>query len=175
MIILVISTGRAGSSVVAKILHNNLLISMGNSFRKSDANNPNGYWEDLEFKNLNELFIRGRITFVEFNVKLKQLIKFRNNTYNDWGIKDPRLCYLWGNYLKIIPNSRLIIVERNFNDVITSCQKCYDWSHKKAKKIINDRINYIQFLKRLNPLIINMDAKKKDKEIETIIKEWLYE
>lgn len=170
MVVLVISTGRAGSSTVARILHTQLNVSMGYHFRQPDAENPKGFYEDLDFKTLNETILKGIISYPEFAIRLSHLIKKRKE---DWGVKDPRLCHLWWLYLKHLPEAKIIMTERKREAVIESCEKNYGVNRFNAERFVDWRMKEIQFLYKLNPLVINFDKKRSDEYIIEIIKEYI--
>ncbi len=123
--ILVVGPGRSGTSVVAKAL-NEMGVSMGVHFGKPDEINPHGYYEDLEFKNLNERFLRSDFNHVLFRDRLRQLIAHREEP---WGVKDPRLCFVLGFYLDELPNAVLVRTRRDMHSVAQSMCKCYGWSY----------------------------------------------
>ncbi len=169
MIVLVISTGRAGSSAVARILHTKLSVSMGKNFRKPDEENPKGFYEDLDFRNINEAFMRGTLTYPEFDTRLENLIKQKKS---DWGIKDPRLSELWGLYLKHLPDAKIIITSRNKSAVIDSCVKCYGWTEPNAKRFVENRLKAMEYLKEYP--VIDFDEQLSDNYIENFLKENLW-
>jgi len=171
MIVLVVSTGRAGSSAVARVLHTKMGISMGTRFRPPDEENPKGFYEDLDFKDLNEYVLTGRITFPEFETRIRKLAGLRSG---DWGLKDPRLSHLWGIYLSIIPDARIIITERNPQRVVESCMKQYGWNKANAERFVYGRVADIKFLRNYGCPVISFDEKLSDENIENFLKENLY-
>ncbi len=170
--ILVVSPGRCGSSTVARILHERLGVNMGNKFREPDKENPNGFYEDVEFKNLNEALIRGMVTLEEFGVRIKALIDSKSG---EWGIKDPRLCEVCGVYLKYIPEAKIIITERPREIVVKSYIKSYGWTQENSERLYDRRVNAIRFVYTLNPIIISFKKEKSDDEIYNIFKEKLWQ
>lgn len=146
MVFLVVGPGRCGSSYISKILNNNFNINMGKNLRPSNKSNPLGFWEDLDFKILNDHFVSGNIGFIEFDNILKSLIEKRNIEYNNWGVKDPRLCYILGNYLSFIFNPIIIRCKRSINRVSESMTNNYGWSLEESKKICADRESRLDFI-----------------------------
>jgi hypothetical protein len=57
--ILVVGTGRCGTSTVARVLHEQLGVCMGSRFREADANNPRGFYEDLDALEANQRLLAG--------------------------------------------------------------------------------------------------------------------
>lgn len=87
--IIVVGCYRTGSSAVAGMLHK-LGVVMGDKFDPPNANNPKGFWEDVELKNLHKQMLEGENPDTEY----KYHIQRRKQKYKFWGVKDPRLCML---------------------------------------------------------------------------------
>jgi len=160
----VLGSGRCGSSTVARILHTKLSVFMGEHFRLPDRDNLKGYYEDLEFKNPNGLFLTGRYLFSQWNNIIKREIEKRQN--KSWGLKDPRLCYLLGLYLCYINNPIFIRCQRNIEKVANSMRKCYGWKIEDSIKEVQRRELYLnRLLKNKKVLNISFDSFKTDEEI----------
>ena len=160
----VLGPGRSGTSTVARILHNHFNISMGEHFRVTDEHNIKGYFEDLEFKNPNELFINSGLPFPQWIIIIEREIAKRNG--HDWGLKDPRLCYLLGFYICYIENPIFIRCERDPNSIADSMQKCYGWNRPNTIKTIFTRERYLnRLLKNRTVYTISFDQIRTDKEI----------
>jgi len=161
---LVLGPGRCGTSTVARLLHTKLNISMGEHFRLADRYNVNGYFEDLEFKNPNEFFIKGSYSFKKWNMIIQREIEKRERF--SWGLKDPRLCYLLGFYLCYIENPIFIRCRRELKKIANSLTKCYGWSYSNAIKVIKMRELFLdRILKNRRVLDISFDNFKTDEEI----------
>ena len=104
--VLVFGTGRSGTSSVARVLHQNLGISMGVRFREPDGNNPEGVFEDLDFVELNRAIVSNQMPFSTWLNRINAVASARNGT---WGLKDPRLCYLLPDYLGAVPDVKLVV------------------------------------------------------------------
>jgi hypothetical protein len=131
---LVTGSPRSGTSLVAGLLQTNG-IPMGRKMsheRRDDDPNPAGFFEDLDFADKNELFIRAagghdldpppvaslaRVNARSgFQFQLANLINLRVNRFVVWGLKDPRLVLLWDFYRPLIVKEmgpRLIVCHRN--------------------------------------------------------------
>ena len=59
--IFVIGTGRSGTSTVARLLHDNFDINMGDNFRPANDDNPSGFYEDLDLKRLNDRMLTSQM------------------------------------------------------------------------------------------------------------------
>lgn len=127
--ILVVGPGRCGSSAVARVLHERMGVSMGKVFPVGDEYNPEGYYEDSEFKFHNQAFLDGRMRFPEFWERIGHLIRQRREP---WGLKDPRLCYLLPFYLSLIPDAKIIRCRRPLADIQASMKRCYGWEGEEA-------------------------------------------
>lgn len=139
--ILVVGPGRCGSSAIARVLHERMGVSMGKAFSKPDDHNPLGYFEDLEFKFINQGFLSGRLNFPDFWSRLASLVQQRGDP---WGLKDPRLCYLIPFYLSLIPDAKVIRCRRSLDEIKASMNRCYGWTGEEADKRerMLDRINH---------------------------------
>lgn len=124
--IFVVGPGRSGTSTVARILHEKLGVSMGESFRDPDDTNPQGYYEDLSFKDLNMRMLSGGIPLDIWKSNLKALMSQRKEPC---GLKDPRLCYLLGHYLELAQDALLIRTHRPAHLVASSMSRCYKWPY----------------------------------------------
>jgi len=138
--IFVVGPGRSGTSTVARLLHENLNVCMGHKFREADEDNQDGYYEDLEFKNLNERFITGEVSLGQWETETRKLVNVRRKTYwHNWGLKDPRLCYLLGLYLSFVDLPTIIRCRRDIELVTKSMQKAYGWTKEESENVYKDR------------------------------------
>jgi len=166
--ILVLGTGRSGTSTIARLLHENLKINMGSRFR-SDETNPQGFYEDLEIKNLNiELLEDGRWG----KEKIHNLLALKKEPF---GIKDPRVCNLWQVYKQIInKDTKIIVTIRDANQVIRSMIRWYNWSEVYCRNLIAARLFGInQLLIGKSALLIDFSIKRKDEELTQLLSNFL--
>ena len=117
--IVVVGTGRCGTSTVAKWL-THFDVSMG--LRFSNEMNPGlepGFWEDLDFKELNQS--RPEIGPIEFQQKLHSLIEEKRKR-SRWGIKDPRIAnpLVFSHYLDLLPKALYVHCFRPIDDCADS-------------------------------------------------------
>jgi hypothetical protein len=119
MIVLVVGMHRSGTSALAGMLHSNgIIMGEEHSFRpKPMRENPKGFYENHEFRVINDQILRGHGYAVKsFNPdvpKIDQLppsahsqmvarIEQYRNVYEWWGWKDPRTCLTLPMWLKVM-------------------------------------------------------------------------
>lgn len=104
--ILVIGTGRSGTSVVAGVLFY-LGIYMGQWFLKPDEGNPSGYFEDMEFGILDQNRVRGKLSKKEWFEKMDRLLIERKKIKGRWGWKQPSLSHSIEDVQKALKKAHL--------------------------------------------------------------------
>jgi len=132
---LIAGSSRSGTSLAAGLLHLNG-ISMGMRFTPNHVSNPLGFFEDLEFTNFNAEWLRNaggsfaspptqnninRIAAsMNADLYLANLVASKGRA--EWGVKDPRLVWLWEFYAKAFEryNPHLIVTRRNVADIACS-------------------------------------------------------
>jgi hypothetical protein len=132
--IIVLGMHRSGTSMIAQMLHA-MGVSMGESFREPDETQPFGYFEDLEFRNLNSAILNRAhgswygvpdkrmvsIHAQEFIGNLKYLIAERNEP---WGFKDPRTILTIHALHDYLEDPKYIVVRRTpVDDIIFSLER----------------------------------------------------
>jgi len=159
--IIVLGPGRCGSSTVARLLHN-LGISMGKRFREPDSSNPQGFYEDLDILELNDMLLTGQCTINYFQ---KKLDKFINKSE---GVKDPRICHLFKYYRKY--PARYILCTRRPQLIIKSMMANYGWSEEESKQLLMVRLNGIdRLLEGRDALRIDFSSKRTDSELTNLL------
>jgi len=167
--IIVLGPGRCGSSTIARLLHNNLGISTGERFRDPDAANPQGYYEDLDFRDLNQTMLSNQCSIKYFQEQLNILINSRKER---WGIKDPRICNLWQEYRKW--PAQYILCTRRPQLVIRSMVVNYGWSEGQSTQLLLTRLNGIdKLLEGRDALRIDFSDKRKDLELTNLLQNFL--
>lgn len=120
--IFVIGVYRSGTSAIAGVLHH-LDVFMGEKFDPPNENNPKGYWEDLEFKEIHKEFDDKKNNY-ELVKKYKNLINYREDSNKIWGLKDPLLCnYLDYLTLYLKNQPKLIVCRRDRSHIAKSMAK----------------------------------------------------
>lgn len=154
--ILVVGTGRSGTSLVAGILYY-LGVDMGDPFIMPDEDNEFGYFESVETVHFNEYFIQNFITYEDY---CKNLLYIFNKKKEPWGLKDPRISELLPYYFNFLENPKIIRCRRNHQDTIASLQKAYSFTEERAKKLIETRdLKMNESLEGRDVLEINFEEK----------------
>jgi hypothetical protein len=132
MIVIVAGMHRSGTSMLAGLLHGNG-VSMGSTFRDALPENPNGFFEEEAFRQLNEQVLHRAFYFVEkwsvvynalpptveeANAAMSLITRFDKRS-NTWGWKDPRTCLtltMWLSALEaleLMSATRVIVIRRD--------------------------------------------------------------
>ena len=165
--ILVVGTGRSGTSEVCEILEQEG-VSVGNRFNLPDQFNPRGYFEDRDFQELNMMFYilgldrktRNPDALEEWRKRLDKLIKSKKEPF---AVKDPGIAdfpELLDEYLKYKPD--IIYCKRDKEDTILSLKKFKNLSRKEAEHIYNNRSKNLEVIKDY----LEIDCYSKTKELD---------
>lgn len=169
---LIVGTGRCGTSTVARILHENLGVYMGEYFQPPDKGNPQGYYEDQEFVSLNYQLYSAGIDYQHWLGQTVGLIKKRQLMRVPWGIKSLRIVELFGMYLGLFDNPKIILCTRDREDTIESILRSFKSNRKNANRLYVIRTTLIRrFLTGRDYLEIDFTERRNECEIERLIKE----
>jgi hypothetical protein len=145
--VFVVGTGRCGTSSVARILHHNLQIPMGDKFCHSEStatNNPLGNFEDFPLYQCDIDLVRGKYTWPKFMDALSENIR---NKPDVWGYKSPLLSYWLYDYLQFVVDRPAIIwCRRDLELCIESSQRCYGWTEQVSRSEISRRWKRINLM-----------------------------
>jgi hypothetical protein len=114
-------------------------VHMGARFRPADEHNPDGYWEDLDFRDVNQALLEGRIPTEWYKILFAHHLSVRMVFFcgdRPWGFKDPRMCHTLWQVKEYMPKARHIRLHRDAVDVVKSCVRCYGWPQDKAVGLI---------------------------------------
>lgn len=172
--ILVIGTGRSGTSTVAKLLHEHG-ISMGNSFNSSTQHEDGCNYEDLECKKINTAFLEGKTSY---NVYIRKLCKYgkdRDKQANGiWGVKHPAITYVLGIYLQVF-DPVIINCTRDRDSVVKSVMRCYNWTREESEHLYDYRTIMLEtLLSRIEHLAIDFTERLSDDYIWEQIEGYLW-
>jgi len=133
--VVVLGMHRSGTSLVAGLLQR-LGVNMGTRFREPDRHNPTGYFEDLDWRDLNKEILqltgcswyqpptKEQILAVRERVGsgIRALVDARNSTGQLWGWKDPRTCLTVELIHPHLSNPLYINVSRDRKAVVASLE-----------------------------------------------------
>lgn len=129
---IVLGMHRSGTSMIAQLL-SKLGVNMGVRFREPDVHNPDGYFEDLDWRDLNHDILQAAggtwyeppvindILKIAFKHRIEALVAARSGSI--WGAKDPRFCLTLPVIAPYLENPFYILVNRNAVDIVKSLKK----------------------------------------------------
>jgi hypothetical protein len=129
--VLVVGTGRSGTSAVAGVLHR-LGVDMGENFVGADANNKYGTYEEIDFFVNHRAYMDGQ--FDDFWDWLPQYITKRTEKSPVWGIKEPLLVHTFPKIASMVENPIVVFVHRNRDASILSYEYAYRTRYSEAVK-----------------------------------------
>lgn len=141
--ILVVGTGRSGTSVTSRVLQERLGVDMGGPGRKSPSNTLGDY-ENRDFRNSID------IPFEENNINLREwkyrVRRFAYEKEEPWGIKDPRNAHFLDKLIEVLPEAHIIWCQRDFDETVASWRKWYGGSMtvENIKREIKSRLADIE-------------------------------
>lgn len=167
--IIVLGPGRCGTSTIARLLHNSVGVTMGTRFRGPDKSNPKGFFEDLDFHDLNHAVLSNQMGVDNFEQRIDNLVRSRTGLY---GIKDPRICHLWQTYGKY--TARYIVCTRRPQLIVKSMMTNYGWSEAECKQVILTRLNGIGLLlEGRDALRIDFSYSRNETELIHLLQRYL--
>ncbi len=138
MIVVVLGMHRSGTSLVSGVL-SKMGVNMGKRLLKPSVENPKGYFEDLEFFNLNATILHeaggdwkappNKETLLKVmkknREKFRDIINRKNKNSKLWGWKDPRTVLTIDGYMNFLSpkKTKFIIVFRNSLTIAHSLNK----------------------------------------------------
>lgn len=105
--VLVVAPGRSGTSTIARLLHRTFKIHMGDRFHPADSRNKQGYYEDLDFRKIDESFANPKsphqlLSAEYWELLTKLLLQEKAGENRPWGYKEPRLSFFLGYHVDIL-------------------------------------------------------------------------
>lgn len=126
-VILVVGTGRSGTSLVGGILHK-LGVSMGMSFTPITGDNPRGTFEEANFFGLNRTEAPEEV--------YRDYFRDRDQEGQVWGVKDPQISHVYDRFWGPLTEDRevrIVHVKRAAEACIASYERAYNRSRHEAK------------------------------------------
>lgn len=134
-VLVIVGMHRSGTSLITNWLEK-CGLQVGERLELPARSNVDGHFEDIEFKNIHEEVLTSKNLpssgLVEVNdpdlsiyqqEKLKSIINVKNKLYEQWGWKDPRTCLFLDTYRQLIPESKYLVIVRDYQSVISSLLK----------------------------------------------------
>jgi len=171
--VIVISPPRGGSSVVAKLLQEELGYMMDEGPIRKDWKNPSGYYEDLTVLRINKV----ALTNWKFHTEAKKIplewakqfsvfIATRQFKYGDkWGFKDPSCVGLLPWIKQFLPDATWIVCKRRKDQIAGSLVEKFNYDKTFALKYVDACYSIIE--KNLNGQqnVIDLSKRKKERQI----------
>ena len=133
--VIVLGMHRSGTSLVASML-DAMGVEMGERLMPANPSNPRGYYEDLDFYEMNEAILAeaggnwGQLPSQQAIEEAGERLRYRIGALVDrknwqklWGWKDPRTCITLPLYLPHLDDVRCVVVRRDRPAVVASLMK----------------------------------------------------
>lgn len=170
--ILVVGTGRCGSSCIARILQERLDVDMGGPGRIR-AGNPHGDYEDIRFKEeIDNPFERGDISRQEWR---EEALTFAAGKEEPWGIKDPKNALFLDTVITTLCPDAIIWAWRKPEDVVDSMGRRYASDNRRGHwRQTWGRICALRYyLQNVPHLFVDMTERRDEDELEQAIRTYL--
>jgi hypothetical protein len=131
-VLIILGMHRSGTSLTAQWLYK-CGLNIGDNLLAGNETNKDGHFEDLVFHDLHEEIFKthnipygGFVNIEDFKPSakeiesIKKVIDKKNNHHDQWGWKDPRTCLFINEYIRLIPNAQILILLRDYNQIINS-------------------------------------------------------
>jgi len=138
--IIVMGCFRSGTSAVAGTLHH-LGVFMGERFDPPNANNPKGFWEDLDIKSLHSEYESGELKVPDLDILYRCWVLERNAEHKLWGVKDPLLCKYLHKITSVIPDHKLIVCRRSVEEIAVSMGKAIGFPDDKFRPLAQSYVD----------------------------------
>jgi len=148
--IIVLGPQRSGTSALAELLHVECGVCMGHDFREPEEKDraaidarrqplghDGGYYEDFPIQRLNLRLSRGKITRVQYAIRMQQEAEQRAKC-GVWGFKDPTAVQILPILLIAFPDATIIRTSRPLPDIVASWERVYHAREEVAKAAINN-------------------------------------
>jgi hypothetical protein len=182
--IIIVGSGRSGTSSVARVCHEELGICAGHFLKPGDDFNPKGYYEDLVSHAIIRVMVMGDNAAYSPKLYLELMNKFHSNCYN-WCIKDPWFLYLPKDKLIELKPRLCIIAIRDFDGIMKSWIKLWRKNNKSTSatpvpkqvidhysKLTQERQQRANILRDIWPNVVAIDFTEHvpDEEIKSAIR-----
>lgn len=137
--VLIVGSGRSGTSTVGRICHEDLGICMGHFLKSADYQSPKGYYEDL----ISHALVRAMAdasSLYSGQLYITLMSQFHKDCLA-WGAKDPWFVYLTDQRLKEVKPKLGIICTRKIEDTVKSWVRLWELKNptqKATQKVADD-------------------------------------
>lgn len=155
--LMVVGMHRSGTSLISNWLYR-CGLQLGEHMLEAGNGNVEGYFEDVEFLRMHEEILasndfpaNGYVynKVIDISVyqleKLKSIIKVKNQLYRQWGWKEPRTCLFLDLYRELLPNSKYLVIVRDYAAVVYSLLK-RDFADYEQKYLRRKRLQRLFWL-----------------------------
>ncbi|MBS1521204.1 MAG: sulfotransferase [Bacteroidetes bacterium] len=149
--LMVVGMHRSGTSLISNWLYR-CGLHLGEHLLEAGNGNAEGHFEDVEFLKMHEEILTSNAfpasgyvydKVIDISVyhleKLKSVIKVKNQLYRQWGWKEPRTCLFLDLYRELLPNSKYLVIVRDYAAVVYSLLKRdfaeYEEKYLRGKKL----------------------------------------
>ena len=149
--LMVVGMHRSGTSLISNWLYR-CGLQLGEHLLEAGNGNQEGHFEDVEFLKMHEEILTSNDfpasgyvydKVIDISVyqleKLKSVIKVKNQRYRQWGWKEPRTCLFLDLYRELLPNSKYLVIVRDYSAVVHSLLKRdfaeYEQKYLHGKKL----------------------------------------
>lgn len=148
----VVGPPRSGTSAVAGLLHR-MGVHMGDEFLPANVHNPKGFYEDLDFVEINAKLLAGvEDPLVEprwtpaLEEEYTHLVRRKVAQHDLWGVKDPRLCMTLFDLARELKSSgcelRVVTTLRSVHHSVNSLRKLHGGMSASKAAELNGRYSY---------------------------------
>ena len=133
--LMVVGMHRSGTSLISNWLYR-CGLHLGEHLLEAGQGNIEGHFEDVEFLKMHEEILTSNSfpptgyvydKVIDISVyqleKLKSVIRVKNQLYKQWGWKEPRTCLFLDLYRELLPNSKYLVIIRDYGSVVHSLLK----------------------------------------------------
>jgi len=155
--LMVVGMHRSGTSLISNWLYH-CGLQLGEHLLEAGNGNVEGYFEDVEFLRMHEEILASNDfpatgyvydKVIDISVyqleKLKSIIKVKNQLYRQWGWKEPRTCLFLDLYRELLPNSKYLVIVRDYAAVVYSLLK-RDFADYEQKYLCRKRLQRLFWL-----------------------------
>lgn len=196
--VLIVGSGRSGTSTAARICHEKLGICMGRFFKPADEMNPEGYYEDYVSHGLVRSMVAGVLLPTDYLEIMSEVLEVERSSWSTeqgdrhprwhtmtvpWGAKDPWFLQLQPSWQKALEPELAIICRREPKLVVESWLRVAALAGRAPSREVIDRYKEITEMRyeacdavKLiwpNYLELNFDEERTDEWVEEGIRERL--